>query len=408
LVSLVSLHPLHTLTALTRSLRAYYALAVKLVLQWQLEGDSLYRQKQPALLLTAGAAWLLNGLHSALDKGASSKQLMKAILPHIDRQNAHPDIIATGTPFHRGDDDDYSTDDESGDDGQTVPAFPFGMIFMNPIQVGDNIPVPRLINTGRWISPRAFRFFFGCTLEEIGTEFFRAGLTQPAHPSRVPNKAKRTPAWHNHGQASDVALFDLSERGIHLQTPPRDGGSDISEDETEPEGDIDAKLTRIWHQFLLDLTMSAPNPKRATEPSYCKLSTHDRKIVTEATYRNKKLSTYFTDVQWKIGSEKEWNTVFDRFFTPKDSKHAAKVVQNYTSSTYLPLWEALKSSSNNKTTEEMRSELKKRFNRLYWVPFAQSDRIWYTKFNANFEKSSGLPRALPAPQVLVRNHGPTW
>ncbi|GLB33116.1 hypothetical protein LshimejAT787_0100010 [Lyophyllum shimeji] len=401
------------------SLRSYRALAIKFILEWQLDGDASHRAKDAALLLTAAATWLLNGLHSTPDKGASSKELMAAILPHVSRAGADPDILAYGSPTD-DDDVDSQTDSEAEDeppttrrrrDAVTLPSYPFGLVFLRRIRVGEQYPVPRFSNDGQFISPRAFRFFFGVDHEDVDAEYFRKALTQKAHPDRVRNRAKRTPAWHNRDQETTRKDFNLARLGYELTPPMRDRGSDVDEDEEHSgaeERDIDDEITAVWRQFLIDVTAKAPNKKNAHEPSHCRLSTEERLLVTEDTYQNRKLSVYFHDCQWKLADRKDWQNVFDRLFPPKGHIFTGNV-QNYLSTSYIPMWEKIKSRADDDTYLRIRQDIRKRFDRLYWMPLAQTDRIWYTKFDAKFTKSSGLNRRAPSPLILINSSTPpTW
>ncbi|KAF8876432.1 hypothetical protein CPB84DRAFT_1882868 [Gymnopilus junonius] len=111
----------------------------------------------------------------------------------------------------------------------------------------------------------------------------------------------------------------------------RDPGSDLKNNNNvgnmpdEPIS-VDILLTCLWHQFLLNLTVKAPNQKGVHKPSYCILTAEQCLSITEATYQNMTLSDYFLDCQWKITSDKEWTMVFDRFF-PLDRKNTRK--QNF-------------------------------------------------------------------------------
>ena len=79
--------------------------------------------------------------------------------------------------------------------------------------------------------------------------------------------------------APPATLFHLRVRGVELLPPAREEGSD-SDMEVDPdkeEGDrneinIDEQLTKLWHQFILDVTEKVPNRKRADEDGYCVLS----------------------------------------------------------------------------------------------------------------------------------------
>ncbi|KAF8956187.1 hypothetical protein BDZ97DRAFT_1764028 [Flammula alnicola] len=398
------------------SLRAYRCLAIKFVLEWQESGDAVRRAQPEALLLTLACSWTLNGIHSTPDKGASSKELMDAILPHVDRASADPDILMYGAPTADDDvDSDRSTDSE--DDlplpvkrrrtANTAPACPYGLLFFRPMCIGIDHPVPRFRKEiiFPFISEKTFKYFFGVKLDEIELEFFRATLIAPAHPSRVQNKARRTPHYYNWGQDSDANAFDLTQRGYQLTTPPCDEGSDLSEDENEPENlDIDKEMTSVWRQFLLDITSKAPNSKRAHDPSHIVLSQEERTSVNEDTYKNSRLSSYFRDCQWKIATHDEWNMVFRRLWPDPTAQLAGKV-QNYTSTVYYPKWQSLLARADAATIRRMRASLKEKFDELYWMPFAQTDRIWGTKYMNSFRKSSGFNERDAAPQIMINPYG---
>jgi hypothetical protein len=184
----------------------------------------------------------------------------------------------------------------------------------------------------------------------------------------------------------------------------------VDEDQGEEDegSDIDEELTKVWRQFLLDITQKAPNKKSAAEPSYCVLSDDQRMEVDERTYQNRKLSEYFLDCQWKVASSSEWDLVFDRLFPPKNGRRLAGKVQNYETTQYYPNWAKLKDRADDETASRMRQALKKKFDSLYWMPFAQTDRIWRTKVDPKFNKSSGVDRGVAAPQVFVRCICPLW
>ena len=210
-----------------RSLRNFRAQAIQFVLQWQAEGEGRFRARSSALMLTAAAVWLLNGLHSSPDQGSSSKQLMAAVLPHIAVEGADADVLAYGAP--RDDDGDLDEEEaESTDDYDDQPhrtrqrrdavtraAFPYGLVFLRRIRLGPNYPVPRLTKSKDVampeLSPTAFKYFFGVDIKDIVDVFFPT-VPQSAHPSRLPNKSRRTVAYHNWGQDMTTKVFDLTAR----------------------------------------------------------------------------------------------------------------------------------------------------------------------------------------------------
>lgn len=370
-----------------------------------------------AILLTVACSWMLNGIHSTPDTGASYKELITAILPHVNRASADPDILLFGTPT--GDGDIEMDSDSDSDDHHplrrrnTAPAIPYGLLFFRPIRTGPHHPVPRFQHDqSAFISNKAFEHFFGCKRSEIATKFFRSMRVAQVNHARINNKTRRTAAYVNWGQDTEATVFNLTRRGYRLSSPARDVGSDLgsSEDEVEPEEqDIDKVLTNVWRQFLSDITLKAPNPKQAYRPSYVVLTAEQRTSVNENTYKNSELSAYFRDCQWKIGSEDEWSMVFRRLWPDSGDLLAAKA-QNYDNTLYFPMWHSIMGKADPATVQRMRKSLRSRFDKLYWMPYAHSDRIWRTTHHSSFRKSSGEPERAAAPQIIINpsEFEPTW
>lgn len=371
-------------------------------------------------MLTAGSAWLLNGLHSAPDKGASCRELMEAILPHVERNGADIDILAYGTATHN--DDLNSQDDTDPDDdlppaakrrrgNEMVPGFPYGLIFLRPIRLGDAHPVPRLGTDRMYMSSKAFKYFFKVDLEDVEAHYFRPPVVQAANPLRVQNKVKRTVIYVD-WEEENTRDFDLARRGIRLPSTERDLGSDVDENEQpvveEGDGDIDARVTQIWRQFLLDITSKSPNKKAAWEPAYCVLSQAQRLAVNEETYKNRTLSAYFRDCQWKVAERGEWEENFNKLFPGADRGVLYGKVQNYGSAKYYGDWAKLKEAVDADAFTQIRDAVKVKYNRLFWMPAAQSDRIWKTKYDHRFSKSSREPPEKAAPMVLLNGLPPLW
>lgn len=111
--------------------------------------------------------------------------------------------------------------------------------------------------------------------------------------------------------------------------------------------------------------------------------------VAEATYKTRRLSDIFSDCRWKIGEPREWDLVFNRLFPPKNGKPLAGKVQNYKSTRCYPEWSRLKERADDETFNRIRQEVRKKFDKLYRLPFAQTDRIWRTSLGLRFQKSSG-------------------
>ncbi|KAJ3494269.1 hypothetical protein NLJ89_g10846 [Agrocybe chaxingu] len=382
------------------SLKMYRAMACRLVLVWQAEGPTLYRETKPALLLLMYIVWLLNGLHSTPDLGQYNRELIAATFPHIATAHADPDILVYGTPTE-DEDEEMDSDSDAEDqparprrcaDAVTLPAIPFGIAQLPDLRVGKGYPVPRVRLGDAFISKDAFHYFMKVDLDQIGVEFFRKKLVVPAPPR---------------------ATASGSEANLSYSNPPaRDDGSDLDSDDndnpnnlTEPPQPVDIALTALWRQFLLDITLKAPNIKSARSPPYCRLSPSERLLVNAQTYMDPNLASYFLACQWKVATDESWNRIFYNLF-PDEKDVRAGHVQNYEQTNYFPAWARLMAQAESSNDiKKMRKLLKEKFDTLYWMPHAQKDRIWRTSTDANFSRLGGVA-GTAGPQILIRGNIP--
>lgn len=362
---------------------------------------------------------------------------MTAILPHVKPEDALDSTMAF--PARRSnsredgeegfevpeDDGNESSDSEDARiparavtaRAETIPCNPYGLVFLRSILVGEKIPVPRFKKSAllryKALSDNAWRYYFGKPRDEINDEFFITSVVRTANPARIRNKVTRTANRQNSEAAEEAILFDLTSKGYKLPDAVVDEGSDqeiSSNGDPDNDENVDSKLSKLWRQFLVDLTAKAPNPKNANSPSYCKLTPEQRLTVDDNVHKNKKLSDYWVDCQWKVATESEWTLIFNRLWPDKGSVLFGSV-QNYPSTTYYIDWTGLTSESDHQTVSAMREEIKGMFDSLFWLPHAQTDRIWHTKYMPGFMRSNGVDKSKPAPRILINwkaTDGPTW
>ncbi|TFK58657.1 hypothetical protein BDN72DRAFT_950632, partial [Pluteus cervinus] len=416
------------------SWRAYRALALSHLLEWQSEGPTKYRVRPHALLLTAAIAWLLNSLHATPDLGASSRELLTSILPRISRNDVHPSLLAFGSLVQRNRDHDSDSSDADADEDNRVPrrsaypGFPFGAIFIPTLRLGPKYPVPRITTTADELEGSSVSYFFGVNLATIQQRLVTSSAIAPSNPNRTRNKVRATQPITISVDAP--SLFHLNNQGYRLPSPARDEGSDPSDIEIDDDDeedtnqnrssaveeiifhsrDVDQILNLLWGQFLHDLLAKAPNPSDAFKASYCTLSEAERSAVDESAFKSTTLSNYFGICRWKVGSTKDWNRTFDHLWLAIGKQKAGKYVQNYPSARYFQWWQRIKSDreQDTETLVKMRTAIKKRFDKLFWMPYAQADRIWNTKFAVTLHTSPGLTPDNLAPQIIVKHSGVQW
>jgi hypothetical protein len=328
---------------------------------------------------------------------------MDCVLPFVERSSVSDVFLAYGSS---NDEDTIIIDSDDDDDG--VAANPYGLVFFHSLRVGPDYPVPRLDSTPRTLSDKSFRYLFKISFSDVGEEYFRRAPIQLLEPAMRSNN--RTRLTKPYIQADDTPLPKLFNIGVRLPTPPRDTGSDIESDgdEQEVEDDADTALTKLWLQFIRDVTQKCSNRKGGDQDGYCKLPMEVRQAANENLYKNLCLSDFFNDCQWKVAREGEWESTFNHLF-PLENKLTKRKLQNYRSCRYYAKWEMLKdrAAGERNMLNKFRRALKLRFDRLIWFPCAQSDRIWITRPNSPpYQKF--INHEKPAPWVLVKEGRPEW
>lgn len=359
---------------------------------------------------------------------------MTAILPHVNRVDAEPNTFAfppRRSNVQEGGEEGEEEGDESTDSensgiparavtatANTIPCNPYGLVFLRYIRVGDKYPVPRFDQSKflqhMALSDKAWLYIFGKPKDEIKDHLLNLSMVNPVNPRRIPNRVKHTARRPNLDNEGEAMLFDLTSKGYKLPEPVVDEGSDqgteTGNQDFREDDTVDSVISDLWRQFFVDLTATAPNPKNASSPSYCKLNAHERSLVDEQAHKNRRLSDHWVDCQWKIATDSEWTLTFDRLW-PKTEHVLYGKAQNYKNSTYYTRWRTLMSDSDDATASAIRGEIRKKFDLLFWLPHAQTDRIWHTKFVKGFKRSNGIEESNPAPRILINPKAgdePTW
>ena len=402
----------------------YRAHACKLLLDAQEPTPPMasFCQAPEALLLTAACVWLLNGIHATPEEGGSWRQLLGRILVTYPKNGTDRDIMVSTRGLCP--ENDNETDSDSTNEEAVVPVAPHGVVFLLPLKVGIRHPVPRFQrvfrNTlGSMFSPAACQHIFGALAEDIGTKYFTKRSFREVNPERVRNRRRITRPVTPPDDTPPPPIFNLTARGLSLIEVPRDEGSDMEVDgERESDGsdagfddndsshlNLDELLTKCWIQLLVDLTQTSPNHKAANRPSYCHLSEDARAKVNEKTYSDLHLSNYFRMCRWKRATHDDWNLAFKWLFPPLGLTHTSRA-QNYKSARYLTQWNDVKARTEDEQDfTRIRGEIKRKFDKLKWIPTATCDRIW--KCSSNAKGYTALGGSGPSPLILVRRW-PTW
>jgi hypothetical protein len=335
---------------------------------------------------------------------------MQAILPVTDLVSAESVTLAYPART-RAEEEEEEESDGGDEDAISVPYNPNGMVFLRRIQVGEEINVPRMRVGGPFLTAPAFKFHFGCTLEDLKNKYYTVGIISRQTTAKkriVTNKTRSTPIYVNFSSEPEPDLFSLAEHGHRLPPPPVDGGSDV---ESEEEGDgysgsIDTQVSQMWRQFLIDVAVKTPNPRGATSSSYFTVSKEERLSVGEDLYNNDMLSDMWRACQYKICSKDDWTRAFDHLFPPP-GRETSKTVQNYTQCKYFIKWKEIAGTADKSSVDAIRKSIWKKLYALAWIPHACQDKMWPTSQTAPGFTRLPSESTGPAPRILVKRK-PRW
>jgi hypothetical protein len=388
-------------------------MAISRTFSLQEDGPARIRFMPEALLLTAACLWLINSLHARPEDGPASRDLMRAILPITEESDVIRDVLAYNTSVRPAWQEEEEEEDDPYERPPGVPYNPYGIVFFRTIMLQtDKVDVPRFYCGGPSITPPSFKFFFdGMTQADVESKYKTVGfVARETIANMRPTNKKSGLSYVNTTGAPQPDLFDLDTQGYSLAPAARDEGSDLEEPSSPDDRDagIDAQMSRLWRQFVMDISYKAPNQRGVSNPSHVRLSREDRLAASEEPYRNINLAQVFHAVWYKNAEVDQWKQAFNWLFPPI-GRRVAKDVQNYGACKYYSMWmELLDDNRDNKRLiEAIRAKFFKRIREWRWMPYAQSDRIWSTSAKKPSSRSfTRWPPAAdrpPAPHILLHS-----
>jgi hypothetical protein len=267
------------------------------------------------------------------------------------------------------------------------------------------------MKSGRVISDRAIVFFFKKDYTTIKHILHPVDVRRRTDipDARMPTHKRLTKSV---GVNQSRDLFDLAARGYVLPPSQPDGGDDIAGDVANgfnfhQDHSLDSKLATMWSQFLIDVMLKAPNPKNSWDASYCLTPEADRHTIKDVFYQDRTLSRVWRVCQYKVASSELWTNTFTRLW-PIKGHVLSPSAQNYATCRYYLDWKRFVAEYPSNIVTVAHSALKSRFDHLYWIPAATSDKIWNTKAGRGFVILPNAHRG-SAPQILIRTlQKPIW
>lgn len=394
-----------------RCLRALRAMALGLVSDWQRTAAPRLRAGEEALLLTAAIPLLTNSLHATIDTHSASREVMKAALPLASPDNPH--LMRDEFVLYRKA-RPMSDNAARGETDETVPCAPYGLIFLRTIRLGEEYPIPRFAAGGLrpFLSPKAFKYIFNDTYEQVRLNLLSPAIARPRNPNRTKNRARGVKFIPPPPGPPVPPLFEFADADQRIGLPVHDVGSAASEDEDIILGanlGLDHRLTEWWRAFLIEILQLSPNRREAHKGPYIKLTDEQRQNATVEVFQEQRLSKIFDDCAWSVVNTAEWKVNFDRLWPPKEYQLNGKA-QGFNRASWYINWFHFRQSPDvsNETVELARNQIWQLFKNLYWMPKAESDRLWRTGNKPGFTKSSGVDIEQPAPLIYVHRMRPIW
>lgn len=288
----------------------------------------------------------------------------------------------------------------------TVPKADRGAFFLRRLNVGAPHDIPSFPGP-RFLTDKACKTLLGDCLAGVITGFMQQRSRGVRNPDRLRNKTiqRRLPPPPDF---SDDIVLPAIEGYVLPSTAS--GPEDDSELNAQPEffedNDVHRIVSDITRQFFVDVLRCSPNSIRYTGGRSIKLNDEEIEDAGLQIYQVTNFWRLFNASRYRIADRALWRTTFDKFFPPKGSQASAKA-QNYHTTAYYPAWIELGSRSTTKSFEAVREAVwNSVFNKLYWIPAAQADRIWFTKPDKRYSSLPVLDSAVPVLNILINSREP--
>lgn len=421
-------------------------IAYKMVADYQFSASPITRTNLRAVTLLAMVTWLTNSLHATPDTGPSSRQLLLVTLPLVRREDiddrsmpfriSKPNRVYGLEPDEGFEDGNRMTPAEAIGGGgafraspapgrypfnegpggnrndDLVPAYLRGYMFLRGISYDEGHEVPMMGGGQGYLSESTFKYMYGSDFTSFRDFVYRGELFTKANPTRTRNRVRQLVYVPPPG--TEIAnVFDLPNGNLTI--PDIDygrqmGGGD-SGDDSGSDSDDETKITRnkfmskLYRQIFIDLIGTAPNPKPRGEGGYCYIAKGDSDEVTEAIFKDRNVGKYFKASRMKTATQVEWDLAYDHLLPPPGAPPKIAKAQNFPKCAfYTALWPHYITHVPRADVITARKHLKKKFDKLAWIPWVKSDRIWETssKRNNDMTRSPGVDKKNPAPHILCR------
>ena len=316
----------------------------------------------------------ISAYHGSSERHRSAKLAICLIIVLVWQINALNSRPAGGQHYRAIEELIYPQ--QRNDDGDLEFCIPWGITFISQIVTGT--ASPRLAND-MTLSPHVVEALTKGKISYETVEFRHAPVMARQPKSKTIDIHNRQPITPAIEVPEDVEQFDVEAVGAILPNENPD-----SDDDDGSNAGLNEQITALWSQFLSDLLIKAPNPRRGVT-RYCHLEIWEKETAGERAFKNPNLATVWNIVAWRKASPREWSMVFNYFF-PQEIPDYAPSTQNYTQCRWLQQWGKMLTKMNYNSIKITRDALRRSFDQLLWIPAAQSGRIWDTKAHSSFTR----------------------
>jgi hypothetical protein len=167
--------------------------------------------------------------------------------------------------------------------------------------------------------------------------------------------------------ADDVPFQD--QPGVHGQDPRRQ-----AQQQGTPAHELDTLASKVWRQWGMEM-FTFGSLKKGDNGSWMLLNDDLCKHATPDWFKDKDLRGLYEAAHVRV-NVKQWSKVFENFFPKKGFQHTQNF-QHYPQMEYWKMWiERVLTPYDEASVERIRKSFETEFNKLHWVPAAESDRIW--------------------------------
>ncbi|KAL5537284.1 hypothetical protein ACEPAF_1107 [Sanghuangporus sanghuang] len=328
--------------------------------EWILKSPRKEVLDPEVLTLIAATAYMNNGLCARPEEGDRWDGLKWAILRH----------------------------DNDEDLQQEVALCPFGLFFIRSIDFNGCCPH---LGQGRICHRDDLARLFGQKTYSDVLKLITTSLSieppRPAnHPETRTNKQAKTAGVD---LEEDDPIFDVESFGIVLPSMKGTTVREITDHAIEGynayEDSSNFAATKLWKLFFANMGEKFWVRRQKSEEPYVKMP---QSPVTEAFFKEINLTCCFNCVGFRTSTREAWNSCFDNLFldsmmTPPNRKGCQNYYQMEFYTLYLEIRESMVAGGREKREmfSKYRAELKKRFDRLVWVPFAEKNRLFTSSVN---------------------------